>query len=97
MNFLKDNNRRRSIWYLVLIHLMITVSDFLFFLESKQFYVAFLGIVVINSLLLLPVFFFRNHLRLYAWLLLPAILVVPLAFGCIVYYNVPINDSIVLL
>lgn len=97
MNFLKDNNRRRSIWYLVLIHLMITVSDFLFFLESKQFYVAFLGIVVINSLLLLPVFFFRDHLRLYAWLLLPAILVVPLAFGCIVYYNVPINDSIVLL
>ncbi|MDE3145489.1 MAG: sulfatase-like hydrolase/transferase, partial [Bacteroidota bacterium] len=38
-----------------------------------------------------------NHLRLYVWLLLPAILLVPLTFACIIYYNVPINDSIVLL
>jgi len=97
MKFWKKNNRKQSLMYLVLINLMITVSDFLFFLESKQFYVAILGIVVLNSLLLLPVFFFRNHLRLYAWLLLPVILIVPLAFACIIYYNVPINDSIVLL
>jgi glucan phosphoethanolaminetransferase (alkaline phosphatase superfamily) len=46
---------------------------------------------------LLPFWLFRNHLRVYAWLLLPVILLLPLALACIAFYNIPIDDSMVLL
>lgn len=86
-----------SIIFLILIILLICVGDFLFFLKNGQFKDAALSIIVTYSLFLIPVILFRNYLRLYAWLLIPVILFVPVTLACIIFYNVPINDSIVLL
>ncbi|WP_448701206.1 sulfatase-like hydrolase/transferase [Mucilaginibacter sp. AW1-3] len=76
---------------------LIAMGDVVFFVINKQPGVAFISLFTVFSLFLLPVWVFRNCLRVYAWLLLPVILLVPLDVGYIVFYNVPIDDSMLLL
>lgn len=89
--------KKVSFTYFLLLLLLIIFPDFIFFLINRQFYNAILSIVVTYGLFFLPIFFLRNKLRLYAWILIPFIFLAPVNLACIVYYNVPINDSLVLL
>ena len=86
-----------SFYYFILIVLLIAITDVIFGVINEQYEAAFLGIITTFSLFLVPVWLFRNNLRLYAWLLLPIVLFVPITFACFLFYNVPINDSIVIL
>lgn len=94
LNFKRVNP---SFLFLLLIILLICLGDIVFFIKNRQLKDAALSIVISYGLFLLPVVLFRNNLRLYAWLLTPVILIVPFTLACIIFYNVPINDSIVLL
>ena len=65
----------------------------LFFTDTRIF---LLNSVAAFCLFLLPIFFFRNKLKLYAWFLLPVILLGTLNLACIVFYKMPITDGIII-
>lgn len=94
---MKSKNNSSSFYYLLLIILLIVITDVIFNIFNKQYETAILSILTTFSLFLIPIWFFRNNLRLYAWLLLPFVIFVPITFACFLFYNVPINDSIVVL
>ena len=94
LNFKRVNP---SFIFLLLIILLICMGDVVFFIKNRQLKEATLSIIISYGLFLLPVVLFRNYLRLYAWLLTPVILMEPFTLASIIFYNVPINDSIVLL
>lgn len=68
-----------------------------FFVETRQFLLAFIDLLACYAFFLLPIFFFRKHLKLYVWILLPVILIAPFNTLAIIFFNVPINDVILLL
>lgn len=90
----KNNSQ---IYFLLLIILLFTIPDLLYFLSTKQFHEAIFNFVATVSILLLPLFIFRNHVKLYIWFLLPLYLFVPVAISCITFYNTPFNESTALL
>ena len=90
-------NNSTAVYYLFLIILLIAITDVIFGIANKQYLAALLSIITTFSLFLIPVWLFRNNLRVYAWLLLPIVIFVPVTFACFLFYNVPINDSIVIL
>ena len=89
--------KQNSFAYFLLLIVLIAIPDFYFFISSLQFLIAIINVVSISSFFLLLIYFFRNNLRLYAWLLLPLIILLPFNLACIIFYNVPVNDSIILL
>ena len=68
-----------------------------FFVETRQFLLAFIDLLACYAFFLLPIFFFRKHLKLYVWILLPVILIAPFNTLAIIFFNVPINDATLLL
>jgi glucan phosphoethanolaminetransferase (alkaline phosphatase superfamily) len=90
-------NYKASFGYFFLIILLITGADFVFLVHDQKIKIALIGLVCISCLLLIPIVLFRNHLRLYAWLLFPIIFFVPFTIACMIFYHVPINDSMVVI
>ncbi len=90
-------NYKPSFRYFFLIILLVTGADFVFLVHDQKIKIALIGMVCISCLLLIPIILFRNHLRLYAWLLSPIIFFVPFTIACMVFYHVPINDSMVVI
>jgi glucan phosphoethanolaminetransferase (alkaline phosphatase superfamily) len=86
---------RTGLIYFLLIILLIACSDFLFFLFDGQIFEAGLRITTCFSAFLIPLYFFRNRLRLYAWLLLPIFLLVPFAISGIIFFHLPITSTLV--
>ena len=86
-----------SIFYLFILVFLIASSDVLFFFKTQQYLFAIVDLLTCSVIFLLPLFFFRNHLKFYAWLLLPVMVLVPLNALAIILFNVPINDATVLL
>lgn len=97
MKILFYKNSKKSFVYFLLILLLISGADFVFFIVNNKVGTAFYEIISVFALLLLPLIIFRNHLRLYAWLLLPIVIFVPVTIACMKWYFVPINDSIVII
>jgi glucan phosphoethanolaminetransferase (alkaline phosphatase superfamily) len=93
----KVKNTKTSFYFFILIILLIAGSDFIFLLLDKKIKIAIIGMIFISSLLLLPLILFRNRLRLYAWILFPIILFVPFTIACMLFYHVPINDSMIVI
>lgn len=96
-NFLRTMLSKKSFIYYLLLVFIICLPDLYFFISNKQNGTAMRCFVVTSSLFLMPVFLFRNNVKLLAKLLFPIMLLVPATLICIIFYNVPINDSIVLL
>jgi glucan phosphoethanolaminetransferase (alkaline phosphatase superfamily) len=90
-------NYKVSFLYFFLIILLLTGADFVFLVFDKKIKIALIGLVCISCLLLAPIVLFRNRIRLYAWLLFPIIFFVPFTIACMVFYHVPINDSMVVI
>lgn len=86
-----------SIFYLFILILLIASGDVLFFFKTQQYLLAIVDFLTCSVIFLLPLFFFRNHLKFYAWLLLPVMVLVPLNALAIILFNIPINDATVLL
>ena len=76
---------------------LIGICDFIYFLKTQQYSLAILGVLACMSLLFLPIFLFKNHIKLYLRLLLPIFILLPLNFGSTIIYGIPINDSIIYL
>ncbi len=91
------SNKKTSFPYFLFIIKLIIGSDFIFLILDKKYKIAFIGLVCISSLLLLPIILFRNNLKLYAWVLFPIVFFVPFTLACMIIYHVPINDSMVVI
>lgn len=98
MNFnVKVKNTKTSFFFFFLIVLLITIPDVVFLIFDKKIKLAIIGLICISSLISLPLIVFRNTLRLYAWILSPIIFFVPFTIACMLFYHVPINDSMVVI
>lgn len=90
-------NRSTSLIHFFLLISLIAVCDFSFFIGTEQYSLAVFGALACLSLLLLPIFIFRKNLRLYLLLLLPVFLLAPFNLSSIILFDVPINDSTIML
>lgn len=86
-----------SIAFFFVLVLLIASGDLFFFLKTHQYLLAFVDLLTCYIFFLLPIFFFRKHLKQYAWLLLPVIILTPFNALAIIFFDVPINDATILL
>ena len=91
------SQKSSSFIFLYVIILLISVGDLIFFIKTRQFLLAFIDVLACYAFFLFPIFFFKKHLKLYTWILLPVILLAPFNALSIIFFNVPINDATVLL
>ncbi|WP_435357018.1 phosphoethanolamine transferase [Emticicia sp. SJ17W-69] len=85
-----------TIYFFITIFL-ICISDFVFFLKTEQYSMAILGGLACLSLQLLPVFLFKNRIKLYLLLLTPVFILLPFNLGSILLFGVPANEATILL
>ena len=86
-------DRISPIFYCLLLLLLLNAPDLIYCIETKQYFLGFIGTLSIFSLLCLPVYFFRNNLKLYIYFLIPFFILLPCNFASVLLYNFPINDS----
>ena len=87
------SQKSSSLTFLCVIILLISMGDLIFFIKTRQFLLASIDVLACYAFFLLPIFFFKKHLKLYAWILLPVILLAPFNTLSIIFFNVPINDA----
>ncbi len=92
----KKGSKKSFIFFFLIIFLIIG-SDFVYSILHKRIFEALSGLIIAGSLFCVPVFIFRKRLKLYAWLLFPIILFVPVEIACRVFYDIKINDSLVII
>ena len=92
----KKGSKKSFIFFFLIIFLIIG-SDFVYSISHKRIFEALSGLIIAGSLFCVPVFIFRKRLKLYAWLLFPIILFVPVEIACRVFYDIKINDSLVII
>ena len=63
------------------------------FLTGK-YYQLIVAFFVTACCILSPVALFRNHIKLYTWLLFPILAIVPVSLFCIILYRLPLNFDI---
>ncbi len=85
-----------SLVYFLLLLLVISMTDFLYYLINGHLPEAFFSITTCFCAFLLPLYFFRNHMKTYLRFLLPVLLLVPFSVGGIVLFNLPVTDGVVL-
>ena len=86
-----------SIAFFYVLILLIASGDLFFFLKTRQYLLAITDLLTCYAFFLIPIFFFRKHLKPYAWLLLPVIVLAPFNALAIILFDVPINDATILL
>lgn len=99
MKFLKNftSLKSTSITFFFLIVLLIASGDLYFFLQTHQYLLAIVNFLTCYVLFLFPIFFFRKHLKQYASILLPVIVLATFNALAIILFDVPINDATLLL
>lgn len=95
--FYLKNQKSTSIAPFFLIILLIASGDLFFFLKTYQYLLALVDLFTCYVFFLLPIFFFRKHLKLYTWLLLPVMIFTSFNTLAIIFFDVPINDATILL
>src|SRR3984957_1749602 len=80
----------------LLIIFLISASDLFYFSINEPHSDAIFRILTCFSAFLIPLYVFRNHLKLYAWLLLPIFLLIPFSIAAVIFFNLPINSTLVL-
>ncbi|MEA5403535.1 phosphoethanolamine transferase [Arcicella sp. DC2W] len=91
------DSSKTSILYLLIVVGLIAICDFTFFVSTQQYFLAMLGALACLSLHLLPIYFFRNKIKLYLFLLIPVFIFLPLNLASIILFDVPINDATLVL
>lgn len=91
------NLKLTSMVFFFVIVLLIAIGDLCFFLKTQQYSLAIVDFLTCYVLFLFPIFFFRKHLKYYAWILLPIIVLAPFNTLAIILFDVPINDATMLL
>lgn len=91
------NPSQTSILCLLILIGLISICDFVFFVSTQQYSSAILGALACFSLHLLPVYFFRNKIKLYLFFLTPIFIFLPLNLASIILFDVPINDATIVL
>lgn len=99
MSTLNDyyQNKPKSIFCLFVTIGLIAVCDFVFFVKTQQYSAAILGVLACTSLHLLPIYIFRNNIKVYIFLLFPVFALLPFNFSSIAIFNVPVTDTTILL
>lgn len=92
-----NGSLKTSILYLLIVIGLISICDFVFFVSTQQYSSAIFGALACLSLHLLPVYFFRNNLKLYLFFLTPILIFLPLNLASIILFDVPINDATIVL
>ncbi len=80
----------------LLIIFIISISDLIYFIINAPHSDAVFRFLTCFSAFLTPLYLFRNHLKLYSWLLLPVFILIPFSISAIVFFNLPINETLVL-
>ncbi len=93
---LHSKRTKTALIYFLLIIFLIAASDFLYFLFDAEFFEATMRITTCFCAFLIPVYLFRNRLKLYAWLLFPVMLLVPFSICGIIFFHLPVTTSLVL-
>jgi len=89
-------HHKRTLLSFLLIVFLISASDLVYFIINAPHTDAIFRMLTCFSAFLIPLYVFRNHLRLYAWLLLPIFLLIPFSITAIIFFNLPINSTLVL-
>jgi len=89
-------SRSISFKYFLFIVILISLSDFVFIADQRFFRDIFLHLVWRVCLFLIPVYFFKNHLKIYYWLLIPFIILSSLAISCNLFFNIRITPEVIL-
>lgn len=86
-----------SIVPFLLIISVIPLSELLYNFLRYQFIKGILTFTFGMLIFLMPLFLFRNHLRLYLWLLIPILLIVPFNLGYILYFHSEMSEATILM
>jgi glucan phosphoethanolaminetransferase (alkaline phosphatase superfamily) len=88
-------NTSTAIAFLLIIFI-ISISDLIYFIINEPHTDAFFRFFTCLSAFLIPLYLFRNYLKLYLWLLMPVFLLIPVSISAIIFFNLPINETLVL-
>lgn len=86
-----------SLAYLFALISLVTICDFIFFIDNRQYELGIFGALACMSLLLLPLVIFYRSPRLYLLLLLPVFILLPFNIASVVLFNVPVNNATLLI
>ena len=86
-------DRIPPVLYCIALLLLLNAPDLIYCIKTKQYFLGVIGTLSICSLLCLPLYFFRNNLKLYIYFLIPFFILLPCNFASVLLYNFPINDS----
>lgn len=81
----------------LLIISFISFSELVYHFLFKEYLRGIISFQFSLFVFLIPVYFFRNNLKLYLKILLPAILLVPFNLGYIFYFNSKVSEATVLM
>ena len=85
---------RNFFWIIILLSLPEIAS--LILSPDRLFYDFFLHLALRACYLLIPVYIFRNHLKIYYWLLIPFILLSSLVLASTLFFNIRITPEVIL-
>lgn len=91
-------NFRKLIFYYFIISiltLLILFPDLVFFMRNNVINYAISGFVIVQLLLLVPVFFFSKMLRVYYWILAILVAFIPIMLMSVMYMNIQVNAEMV--
>ena len=86
-----------SIIAFIIIVSFISVSDLVFHFMRDEYAKAILSFLFSLFTFLIPVFLFKNNLRLYLKILIPVLLLVPFNLGYIIYFDSKVSEATVLM
>ncbi|HLX93422.1 MAG TPA: phosphoethanolamine transferase [Puia sp.] len=92
----KQNSPNTSFSAFLIIVGLVATSDLIYFIINPPHADAIFRLLTCVSALLIPLYLFRNYVRLYAWLFLPVFILIPFSIFAIVFFNLPINSTLVL-
>ena len=97
MDTLIKKEKSYNFVYFLFILFWIALPEIIFLLINKEPARFLLNTIAFFSLFLSPAFLYRNHVRLFALLLFPIIILSIINLACIYYYNTPIIDYLLVL
>jgi glucan phosphoethanolaminetransferase (alkaline phosphatase superfamily) len=93
-----DRKQSKSLFvYFLLIILIIAISDIVFNYGERHYVEIVYRTLTCFSAFLVPVFIFRKRLKLYALLLSPVLLLVPLLLCSIIFYHLMVSEEMLML
>ncbi len=89
--------KKSSLICFVILQTLLVAPDTYFFIKSEQYDFAIFAFLTGLSLIFLPLYVFRNYLKIYCFLLLPFFILLPINVISIFIFNVPIDETSLIL